>query len=274
MSNPAVVKLQRGTIGNSKVWLDDNFGESIHVHIDDFRIDLTTEEFNMLHDDICFALNDILQIDNFDISLIDPVYLSLWFWPNLSRISKVKIDYVKLEELLARHPDSIRILPLAQTVGVLALKGLSNDNEKYTRLSNHLGQNENERLLAALESIKKNGYPYNGQYIVVFGDDNLIRDGQHRASCLYYLYGNIEVPVLRIYLNGYKRIKLYKHYNSAPIVMMRNCAKVIYKYINAIKSPSVRLFNKLTRKVKVLIHNRKTKNFPPEESFVEIMESR
>ena len=29
--------------------------------------------------------------------------------------------------------------------------------------------------------------------------DNTIIDGQHRASCLYFLYGNIKVPVRKIY---------------------------------------------------------------------------
>ena len=33
MSNAAVIKLQKKQIGAHHVWLDDNFGEAIHVHI-------------------------------------------------------------------------------------------------------------------------------------------------------------------------------------------------------------------------------------------------
>ena len=55
-----------------------------------------------------------------------------------------------------------------------------------------------------LDSVKQNGYPYNNNYIVLYGDDNIIRDGQHRASCLYYLYGNIEIPVMRLHFKDYK----------------------------------------------------------------------
>ena len=45
------------------------------------------------------------------------------------------------------------------------------------------------------ESIIANGYPSSG-WIVTFGDEPYIRDGQHRAAILYNLYGDIDIPIL------------------------------------------------------------------------------
>ena len=44
MSNPAVTKLVRDRIGRLSFWMDDNIGESVHIHLADFRMDMTVEE--------------------------------------------------------------------------------------------------------------------------------------------------------------------------------------------------------------------------------------
>jgi hypothetical protein len=275
MSNPGVVKLRRGIVGNRKVWLDDNFGESIHIHIDDFRMDLTTEEFHLLHDDLCSTINEMLQIDNFDISTIDPVYLSLWFWPVLPRISRVVIDTIKLDDIICRHRGTNKVTRLSQSVGVHALQGLSDDNEKYARLSAlHIGQTEKERLLSALESIKKNGYPYQGQYIILHCDDNYIRDGQHRASCLYHLYGNIEVPVMRVYWEGYVPVNTGRFYNSGPAIFYRKQKRVICKYAHYIITPIKILLSVAKRRLSRIILKYKLMCHSKENGYIELLKSR
>ena len=55
MSNAAVITLQKIKIGLHRVWLDDNFGEAIHVHVDDFRADLSNQEFAQMYSDLCDA---------------------------------------------------------------------------------------------------------------------------------------------------------------------------------------------------------------------------
>lgn len=275
MSNPAVVKLYKGSVGNKKVWLDDNFGESIHLHIDDFRMDLTIEEFNLLHDDLCSTINEILHIENLDISKIDPVYLSLWFWPVLPRISKVVIDTIMLDDILCRHRGTGKITRLSQSVGVRALQGLSDDNEKYARLSAlHIGQTENERLMSALESIKANGYPYKGQYIILHCDDNYIRDGQHRASCLYHLYGNIEVPVMRIYWDGYVPVNTGKFYNSKVAIFYRKKKRKIFKYGHYVKVVLKTVLSVAKRRLFPAIKEYDRKIHSEEACYMELMESR
>ena len=48
MSNAAVIKLQKKVIAGYSVWLDDNFGEAIHLHMNDFRVDLTCSGFEQI----------------------------------------------------------------------------------------------------------------------------------------------------------------------------------------------------------------------------------
>ena len=213
MSNPAVIKLAHGKVGKSSVWLDDNFGESIHLHIDDYRVDLSVPEFTTLYYDLCDILNDLVSVDGLDFKNIDPVFLSLYLWKKIPTLVSAKIDHVFLEDLLAPHNTTDKIYKLKESVGVRALNGDSKESDDVRR-SHHISQTERERMTAILESIKSKGYPYNNQYVIVYGNDNIIRDGQHRASCLYYLNGNIKIPVLRLGFSDYKSPNVHKYYNS------------------------------------------------------------
>lgn len=228
MSNPAVIKLAMGKVGNSKVWLDDNYGESIHLHIDDYRVDLSVQEFSTLYSDICEIINSLVNVEGLDVRDIDPVYLSLFLWKDLSKIESAKIDYVWLEDMLAPNNSDHRIYKLSESVGVRALQGNPKISEGY-RKSHHLFQSEKERMSIILDSIRTNGYPYKGQYIIVYGEDNIIRDGQHRASCLYYLNGNQKVPVLRLGIKNYKSPRIHGFYNSFVFVKFRAVKSFIKK---------------------------------------------
>jgi hypothetical protein len=72
-------------------------------------------------------------------------------------------------------------------------------NRKFAQ-TNLLGQSDEQRISEVLASIKKNGYPHDGKYIVLYNNELKIRDGRHRASCLLHIFGNIKIPVLRLYL--------------------------------------------------------------------------
>ena len=234
MSNPAVIKLQSTKIGNRKVWLDDNFGESIHVHIDDIRIDLTVREFEQMYEDLCATLNRMVEVENFDAKRMDPAFISAMLWKRLPDLVGASIDNVRLGQMYG--PAGSKVYRLPDSVGVQALKGLSDKNLKISRLTYHIGQTDDERLQELLESIKRNGYPYNDNYIVMYGEDNVIRDGQHRASCLYYLYGDIEVPVLRLYFKNYKPQKIDKFYNNPLRALIRSRRRIVKALLKRIKN--------------------------------------
>lgn len=242
MSNPAVLKLASGKVGTSKVWLDDNFGESIHLHIDDMRVDMNVSEFSVLYDDLCDILNDLSGIENIDFKTIDPVFLSVMLWQKLPDLVAAHMDTVRLSDMLAPYHN--KVFKLEDSVGVRALK----DNvvsEEY-RKSGHILQSENERMLEILESVKTNGYPYMNHYIVMYGDDNIIRDGQHRASCLFFLYGDIEVPVLRLYFKDYKSPRIHRFYNTMLFSFLRLCraklsSSIVYQKL---KKRIIKVFKK------------------------------
>ncbi len=58
MSNPAVVKFQQITIHNLPFFLDDNYGESIHIHYGDMRLDFTYSSLETLINELDASLSD------------------------------------------------------------------------------------------------------------------------------------------------------------------------------------------------------------------------
>ena len=84
MSNPGVIILdtkkknivQRIFNRNSfrYVQIEDNIGEAIHIHFDDFRIELSIKEFFEISSCFKEALNQVVDIKNFDINEIDPLF--------------------------------------------------------------------------------------------------------------------------------------------------------------------------------------------------------
>ncbi len=201
MSNPAVTKLQRKKIGRYEVWLDDNIGERMHLHINRFRVDLDYPEMEQLCSDICAAMNELLQIPGLDISKLDPVFLEHVLCTERCRLydlKKVCDDEVKLSELWV---EGERIKKLDKSVFFKELSGdAASIKEKG---SDHIDQTPAERMQECLKSVRENGYPWNEQYIIVYGDNNIIKDGQHRAACLLKEKGDITVPVKRYYYDPY-----------------------------------------------------------------------
>lgn len=204
MSNPAVTKLVRDEIGNLKFWMDDNIGESIHIHLADFRLDLTVEELCRLSAELTDTMNKLVDVEGFDCNKIDPVFLSLLLAKRMRHLKSVSIDHVMLGDLIVNHRNGLGFLEyekLAKSRAVRALQGDPAKNDGFRR-SHHIGQTSQQRLDAMKQSVSENGYPYQGQYIVLYENQMLIRDGQHRASCLYVDKGNIEIPVLRLYFDS------------------------------------------------------------------------
>lgn len=202
MSNAAVVKLQKKVVAGQTLWMDDNFGESIHIHIDDIRVDLTYRELCDMADNICIAIDELIQVEGFKCSEFDPVFVEQSLWKRISGLEKIVIEKVRLKDLYAggKH-----IRPLAKSRIYKALKGDAK-RAKVKRSSDHIGQSAAGRIKEIHESIKDSGYSTDMGYIVVFGNDNIIRDGQHRACALLLEKGDIEVPVMRMFFKTEKEL--------------------------------------------------------------------
>ncbi len=204
MSNPAVTTLCKTNVSGLPLWMDDNIGESIHLHIGDVRVDLTDKEFTQMYSDICDAINGLIDVEGFDCHKINPVFMEDMLWKNILHLKEVKIEKVELKKLLC--PFYGKYVELPNSRAVRALNGDTKDNDDNRR-SHHIGQTSSERLLSLFESVKKNGYPYNNEYIILYGDDFVIQDGQHRAACLWNQLGDVSVPVMRLYFDNYVNYK-------------------------------------------------------------------
>lgn len=228
MSNPAVIKLQQKKIGKTRVWLDDNLGESVHIHIDDIRVDLSLDSFYKICDDISIAINNLVNVTGFDINDVDPVYLETMLWTRLLDLKRVELDNVELSKMLA--PGRKGIVPLSESRVVKALNGDTGENDHY-RTSHHIGQDSTERLDIIEKSVNKNGYPWNNNYIIMYGSDNIIRDGQHRAGCLYKAKGNITVPVMRLFFENYSKENVLVTQNPVTRILA-NKIEIAKSYFN------------------------------------------
>lgn len=207
MVNPGVVNLaDLNHIENMKFpyrfCVEDNIGESIHIHYKDIRLDLTVEEFSALAQQMAEVIDGIVQADGFCSKDFDPVFL-VGISPALADLEKVEKREVFLEDILVGTKDEngkTAYKDIRHSRVFKALCGLSHENDAHsvqfnffqkgtvTKLSNK------ERIQWQLERIKEKGYPADGELITLTKENKII-DGQHRAACLYFQNGNIKIPV-------------------------------------------------------------------------------
>jgi len=214
MSNPAVIVLDDVSSKKGpfrRFTIEDNIGESIHLHIDNMRIEFTINEFLEFSNMIRNSLKELDILKGYNIDNFDEHFLKQCsdFLPNLIKIKKEKIKLKNLKVIVHyKFKDMTlqKVVPLNETPAYKFLQGKSKEFLDYPQFNYFLVSNK-DRLLKLKESIKKNGYPYDDRYIILFNRQNLIRDGQHRAAVLAYLYGlDYEIDVLRFYFKGDRHI--------------------------------------------------------------------
>lgn len=205
MSNPAVVQLASAYIGNTEVRIEDNWAESIHLHYGVFRFDLTVAEFLDIAEKMEAAASELVYAEGFDIGSFDPIFLN-YYSSFLMDLERVTIDKVRLGDIIILKNNKLPVYRhLEQSRDYKALNGDNRELDAYRTQVNPMGVSNRDRLMGILESIKENGYPFNNEYIILRNNQNVLLDGQHRASCLLYLYGaDYEVPVMRFHFKNNK----------------------------------------------------------------------
>ena len=200
MSNPAVISLARKNIQSRRVWLDDNIGESLHIHIDAFRFEFSNEEFNALCEDLCDAINELVRVPGFNCHKIEPKYFDTLMRKYLPYLQSIKLETARLKDMICPSWKKIDgIKPLPESLGVRIARG-EIPSPKNNPIFLHAGQTDQERFNVLQKSLMEHGYPYNGYYIYLF-TNNCISDGHHRAAILWHILGDSEVPVMRLYLS-------------------------------------------------------------------------
>lgn len=252
MSNPGVRTLADHSLKDSgfRVRIEDNIGEAIHFHFGDIRIDLTVNEFLEISRDIADSMNNLLQSKGLDIDKIDPIFLSTiarWL-PDLESVQYEEIALSKLQIVTHDRLGIPHIKGLKASRVYKALNGDDKEQKKYKQ-ENLKGQNNIDRINSAMESLKRNGYGSNGEYIILFNNQNLVRDGQHRAACLYSMDPSMSVKVARFYFKneeyGSSRQPWIEHFFKWDKKRLKSLVRVLRHMVRKIE-------HTMTRKVRMI----------------------
>ncbi|MGM0641874.1 MAG: hypothetical protein ACQESN_10670 [Thermotogota bacterium] len=247
MSNPGVITLFNAIDNKSKFnrfVIEDNIGESIHIHIDNFRIELSIQEFLTLSATIKEALNNIdilpkYQIDDFDLHFFYN-RIALYF----DLIEEIKIENIPIKELKCsvKGKNKSSLKKIVDTPSYKYLQGNKHDLINYQQF-NYFGISNESRLAKLYKSIKNNGYPKNDEYIILFNNENIIRDGQHRAAVLAHLYGlKKKVPVMRfIFSNETPNLIKTDHLQNVDSAFSHKFSK-LFKQIYELNNSSLVIY--------------------------------
>ena len=231
MSNPAVITLaemKSAIAGFNRLQIEDNIGEAIHLHLGPFRLDLTIKEFLALADNMRSSLDATGRFAPYAVSQFDPLFLSEC-GPLLEHLTDITIEEQYIDDLrcivyLSQRFGFYRFLPVTKTPAYRFLEGYDHSFLKYEQSSYH-GMKNHERLLALENEIKKNNYPREGRHIILFGGQNLVRDGQHRLAILRHLRGNIKIPVMVFW---------FSRQTTLPRMPWRACAGLPFRFAHFI----------------------------------------
>jgi len=203
MSNPSVIFLDSASDKKRRFDIEDNIGEAIHIHIDNLRIDFTIDEFLEFAKTVRESLNNLEILHGYSPDDFDEHFLRLCA-PCITDLKEMVVEDASLSSLECivhkEYKGGLaleKVLPVDQTPAYKYLQGEKDEFLKYNQFNYWNTANE-VRLLTLRKSIENHGYPYKKQHIVLFNNQNLIRDGQHRAAVLAHLYGvDSIVPVMR-----------------------------------------------------------------------------
>ena len=215
MSNPAVIMLaslngRKNTF--KRFQIEDNIGESIHLHIDYIRVDLSVNDFLDFSGMIRKSLAELNLFHGYDINDFDSRFL--YECGNLLYgLSKISIEDVSLSDLrfIVREKvyNDLMLYSVVSVDKTPAFRYLNGDKKDFVTYNqfNYLGISNKDRLLNLLNSIKDNNYPHKEKYVILFNGQNIVRDGQHRAAVLAHLYGiNAHIKVMMFHFDDNRHI--------------------------------------------------------------------
>jgi len=215
MSNPAVITLANRSEPNGKFKrfvVEDNIGEAIHLHIDNMRLDFSIQEYLKFALMIRTALDELEILPGFSINNFDEHFLESCS-QLLLKLHKISIEEIKLSELLcivhSNYHSSRNFIRLSSIDETPAYKYLKGDTTHFVNYGqyNYFNLTNETRLLQMAESIKNNGYPHEHKYLILFNGQDIVRDGQHRAAILAYLYGlDYKAKIMRFHFSGHEHL--------------------------------------------------------------------
>jgi len=184
------VELTRGRIKIQALCLSFEYGINSISRVNDAIYDILNREYGHY---------------NLDFRVFSTTYLEHMLGVDIPNIEKVKFEQRKISELFffnRKKPKKAKIFEHE------LYKNLQKKEFDYERAeTNYLFESNQERLRRILAEIGANKKDF---YTVLYGDEDVVRDGTHRLACIYYLYGDLQVPVMRLYIpDPYYSYSLY-----------------------------------------------------------------
>jgi hypothetical protein len=221
MSNLAVITLSNASSRKGKFKrfvVEDNIGESLHLHIDNMRVDFTINEFLEFSQMIRESLLELDFLDGYSVTNFDEHFL-MECSSFLPKLTSIKIEDVELSKLTcivhSNYKGDLNLMKLSSISDIPAYQYLTGEKKAFFSYEqfNYFGVDNETRLLSLVESIKTNGYPFSEKYIILFNNQDIIRDGQHRAAALAHLHGlDYKVKIMRFNFDGDNHLmNIYKN---------------------------------------------------------------
>lgn len=207
MSNPAVILLVNNIkIGPNiqRLSIEDNIGESIHIHINNMRFDLTIDEFLALEKEIKKAFLELNNFKKINLSNFDSNFL-YEISPYIKSFASISLEKLKLKDIkcIVHRRNKFfsydHFTDLLSTPHYKYLRGNKEAFINYSQSSKFNLSNE-ERISKIIELIDNN---ISISPLVLLNNDNYIRDGLHRAAVYLHKYGpDFEIDCLIIKHNS------------------------------------------------------------------------
>lgn len=142
-------------------------------------------------------LNSEYGLNKLDFKTLDSRYLQDVLGVDIPFITNISYEKCRLKSLRCFLEEDSAGKQIENSRYYLQLK-TGNFQSLPHHHNNFIGESNKTRLMTIMDSIKKHGYGYNHRYLVVYNNEQIIRDGEHRAAILAWLYDNPEITILRI----------------------------------------------------------------------------
>ena len=202
MSNPSVCFLAETKINGVNLSIEDNLGESIHIHYGQFRVSMGIREFISFSNLVIASARELFSIHGLNFELFDEESFKIeWLYRystiKVPRMNKIALSKLCMKESYVNNREIKRIIPLEESGYTKFLRD-ENYDSKYYEEKGQFEKSRKEKLFEINNKIMEEGYPFDNKYILI-DQDGYILDGNKRASCLFNMFGGDKcVPVLQI----------------------------------------------------------------------------
>ena len=185
MSNPAVFELAKADIAGQRICIEDNIGESIHLHIGLVRIDMTVKEFQ----NFALTLQKVFNVvtpDFFDVEKYDAYFVER-IASEITNLSTIEQTFLSLAEIKFCYETDSGFIT-CKIVDSPAFKYYSGEKYDLDKFENNgdIFQSNAERADKVFTAVKNNVAK---NFRICVDEKNRILDGYLTVAALAKIHG-------------------------------------------------------------------------------------